>query len=72
MSRRPDPSRFDRGAVVALIGAVAVSLALVVVVLVPTNPFGGYVAASPAIVGTLLFGALTVAVGYAAHALRRR
>jgi len=52
--------------------AVAILLALVVVAFVPATPFGECVTASPAILGTLLFGVLVVAVGYAAHALRRR
>ncbi len=54
-----------------LVGAVAVALALLGALLA-SDPFGGHVAASPAVLGTVLFGALTVAVGCVAHALRRR
>ncbi len=71
MSRRPDPSRLDRGALFILVGAAAVALALLGALLA-SDPFGGHVAASPAVLGTVLFGALTVAVGCVAHALRRR
>lgn len=63
MSHRSGSPRFDLAAV-----GIAISLALIVGVFALTDPFGEYVRASPAVFGTLL----SVAVGYAAYALRRR
>lgn len=66
--------RVDLDAAFKAFGAVSIliSLALIVGVLALTDPFGEYVATSPAVFGTLLSGALLVAVAYATYALRRR
>lgn len=50
--------------------AIAVLLAAAVILL--TDPFGAFVTMSPAVVGTVLFTVLSLAVGYAAYALRAR
>jgi len=74
MSHSSRPPRFDLDAAFKAFGAVgiAVSVALIVGVFALTDPFGEYVTASPAVLGTLLSAGLVVAVGYTTHALRRR
>lgn len=74
MSHQTGSPRFDLDAAFKAFGAVgiAISVALVVVVFALTDPFGDYVTASPAVLGTLLSGVLVAAVGYTAYALRRR
>ncbi|WP_434521457.1 hypothetical protein [Halorubrum sp. AS12] len=74
MSHQPGSKRFDLDAAFKAFGAVgiAISVALIVGVFALTDPFGEYVTASPAVLGTLLSAALVVAVGYTAYALRRR
>ena len=74
MSHQSGSPRFDLDAAFKAFGAVgiAISVALVVVVFALTDPFGDYVTASPAVFGTLLSAGLVAAVGYTAHALRRR
>ncbi|AZQ15191.1 MULTISPECIES: hypothetical protein [Halorubrum] len=64
----------DLDAAFKVFGAVGIfiSVALVVGVLALTDPFGEYVKASPAVYGSLLYGGLLAAVGYAVYALRRR
>ncbi|MDB9279828.1 hypothetical protein PN416_07160 [Halorubrum ezzemoulense] len=73
MSHQPGSRGFDLDAAFKTFGAVgiAISAALIVAVLALTDPFGEYVTASPALLGTLLYGALVVAVGYTTYALRR-
>ena len=68
-SPRPDLDRAFKtfGAI-----GILISVALTVGVLALTDPFGEYVAVSPALYGSLLSVALLTAVGYATHALRRR
>ncbi|ACM57720.1 hypothetical protein [Halorubrum lacusprofundi] len=51
---------------------ILISVALIVGVLVLTDPFGELVRTSPAVFGSLLSAGLLVAVGYATYALRRR
>ncbi|MES3161694.1 MAG: hypothetical protein PPP55_09025 [Halorubrum sp.] len=55
-------------------GAVAILIAVLlsVAVIALTDPFGEYVTATPAAMGSLLFGGLLGAVGYAAYMLRRK
>jgi hypothetical protein len=74
MSHQSGSGRFDLDAAFKTFGAVgiAISLALIMAVFALTDPFGSYVTASPAVLGTLLSGVLVVAVGYTTHALRRR
>jgi hypothetical protein len=74
MSHQSGSPRFDLDAAFKAFGAVgiAISVALIVVVFALTDPFGDYVTASPAVFGTLLSAGLAAAVGYTAHALRRR
>ncbi|QAU13754.1 hypothetical protein EKH57_14050 [Halorubrum sp. BOL3-1] len=74
MSHQPGPRRFDLDAAFKAFGAVgiAISVALVVVVFALTDPFGDFVTASPAVLGTLLSVILVAAVGYTTYALRRR
>ncbi|GAA0715008.1 hypothetical protein J2744_002207 [Halorubrum trapanicum] len=74
MSHQPGSQRFDLDAAFKAFGAVgiAISVALIVAVFALTDPFGEYVTASPAVLGTLLSAVLVVAVGYTAYALRRR
>ncbi|WP_418286531.1 hypothetical protein [Halorubrum sp. DTA46] len=74
MSHGARSPRVDLDAVFKAFGAVGIliSVALIVGVLALTDPFGEYVVTSPAVLGSLLSGALLVAVGYATYALRRR
>ena len=74
MSHQQGSQGFDLDAAFKAFGAVgiAISLALILAVFALTDPFGSYVTASPAVFGTLLSGALVVAVGYTTYALRRR
>ena len=51
---------------------ILIAVALIVGILVLTDPFGGFVKTSPAVFGSLLSAGLLGAVGYAAYALRRR
>jgi hypothetical protein len=74
MSHQQGSPRFDLDAAFKAFGAVGIliSVALVVGVLALTDPFGDYVTASPAVLGSLLSAGLVAAVGYTASALRRR
>ena len=74
MSHQQGSRGFDLDAAFKAFGAVgiAISVALIVGVFALTDPFGDYVTASPAVLGTLLSAALVVAVGYTTYALRRR
>lgn len=74
MSQRAHSPRVDLDTAFKAFGAVGIliSVALIVGVLALTDPFGEYVVTSPAVFGSLLSGALLVAVGYAAYTLRRR
>ncbi|MUW14758.1 hypothetical protein GJ633_08810 [Halorubrum sp. CBA1125] len=74
MSHQSTSPRFDLDAAFKAFGAIGILLSavLIVGVFAMTDPFGAYVTTSPAVFGTLFSGALTVAVGYAAYALRRR
>ncbi len=71
--RRPS-TRLDLDTAFKAFGAVAILIAVVVAgaVIALTDPFGGLVTASPAIVGTVAFTVLLVAVGYTTFALRAR
>jgi len=74
MSSRSRSSRLDLDTVfkgfdvVAILIAIALSFAVIAL----TGPFGEYVSTSPVAIASVLFGALLVATGYAAYALRRR
>jgi len=74
MSHSRGSPRLDLDTAFKAFGAIgiAISVALVVLVLALTNPFGGYVDVSPAVYGSLLSAGLLAAVGYATYALRRR
>lgn len=74
MSHSSRSSRIDLDAAFKAFGAVAIliGVGLTVGMLALTDPFGEYVTATPAAIGSLLFTELLVAVGYAASALRRR
>jgi len=65
---------FDLDAAFKAFGAVGIliSVALTLGVFALTDPFGEFVTTSPAVFGSLLSAGLLAAVGYAAHALRRR
>ncbi|WP_435092762.1 hypothetical protein [Halorubrum sp. N11] len=73
-STGPESGGLDVDAAFKLFGAVGIliSVALIVGILVLTNPFGGLVTTSPAVFGSLLSVGLLAAVGYATYALRRR
>ncbi|MBP1923365.1 fatty acid desaturase [Halorubrum alkaliphilum] len=73
MSHQSDPSRKRLDATFKAFGAVAILIAVLlsVAVIALTDPLGGYVTSTPAAAGTLVFGGLLVAVGYAAYTLRR-
>jgi membrane-bound ClpP family serine protease len=74
MSHSRGSPRPDLDTAFKAFGAIGIlmSVALTVGVLALTDPFGEYVAVSPALYGSLLSVALLAAVGYATHALRRR
>jgi len=74
MSHQSDPSRRRLDVAFKAFGAVAILIAVLlsVAVIALTDPLGAYVIATPAAAGSLLFGGLLVAVGYAAYMLRRR
>jgi len=71
---RRSSNRFDLDAAFKAFGAVAILIAVVltVAVIAMTDPLGGLVTVSPAVVGTVAFTVLLVAVGYTAFALRAR
>ncbi|SNR26347.1 hypothetical protein [Halorubrum vacuolatum] len=64
--------RIDLDAAFKAFGAVGILIAVVLTgtVVVLTNPFGGLITASPAVIGTVAFTLLLVAVGYTTFALR--
>ena len=74
MSHQSGPSHRRLDSAFKAFGAVAILIAVLlsVAVIALSDPFGELVIATPAVVGTLLFGALLVAVGYATYGLRRR
>lgn len=74
MSHQSDPTRHRLDMAFKTFGAVVILIAVLlsVAVIALTDPFGEYLVATPAVAGTLLFGGLLFAVGYAAYTLRRR
>lgn len=74
MNRQFRSSSFDLDAAFKAFGAVAILIAVVLslAVIALTDPFGEYVAASPAAIASVLFAGLLVVTGYTAYTLRRR
>ncbi|MFC6753570.1 hypothetical protein [Halorubrum tibetense] len=74
MSHQPGPSHQRLDSAFKAFGAVAILIAVLLsaTVIAVTDPLGELVVATPAVVGTLLFGGLLLAVGYVTYMLRRR
>ncbi len=74
MSSQSRVSRLDLDAAFKAFGAVAILIAVTLsfAVIALTDPFGEYVAASPAAIASVLFAGLLAVTGYTAYTLRRR
>lgn len=74
MSQTTQNRRIDLDGVFKLFGAVAIAiaLALIIGVILLTDPFGAFVTAAPLVVGTVGFGVLLVFVAYTTHMLGDR